>query len=122
MMIPIVLSRQLRRALAAVRVKKLGGEEVLIPVVKFIQSTREPLIQKFWGWNRSKEREQERETQGCGMVLGVYREFMWWEGRRETRKGKEKGGPTAGPARQTKKEFKITHGGHVHIGCETTFR
>ena len=39
MMIPIVLSRQPRRAPATARVENLGGEEVLIPVVKFIQST-----------------------------------------------------------------------------------
>ena len=54
MMIPVVLSWQLRRAPATVIVKNLGGEEVFILVVKFIKSTYEGPSYKKMGMEQIK--------------------------------------------------------------------
>ena len=61
MMIPIVLSRQLRQAPAATRVKSLGGEEVLIPVVEFIQSTYKVPSYKLLGDGTDRKSGNKKE-------------------------------------------------------------
>ncbi len=64
------------------RVQNLGGEEVLIPVVKFIQSTYEGPSYKFLGdgtdWKSGSKKERPRGRPTIPHLLNLWYAFWLW--------------------------------------------
>ena len=75
MMIPIVLLWQSQRAPATARAENLGGEEVLISVIKFIQSTYNgPSYKKFGDGTDQKSRKKKERPRGHAYTILMVRQ------------------------------------------------